>query len=54
MKAIVVGTGAGGATAARELASKGFEVLMLEGWAKVQSTQSQDYVAKPTSRHPAA
>ena len=31
MKAIVVGTGAGGATAARELASKGFEVLMLEG-----------------------
>lgn len=30
MKAIVVGTGAGGATAARELASKGFEVLMLE------------------------
>jgi ferredoxin len=30
LKAIVVGTGAGGATAARELASKGFEVLMLE------------------------
>ena len=30
MKAIVVGTGAGGATAARELANKGFEVLMLE------------------------
>ncbi len=30
MKAIVVGTGAGGATAARELASKGYEVLMLE------------------------
>jgi choline dehydrogenase-like flavoprotein len=30
MKAIVVGTGAGGATAARELASKGIEVLMLE------------------------
>lgn len=30
VKAIVVGTGAGGATAARELASKGFEVLMLE------------------------
>jgi choline dehydrogenase-like flavoprotein len=30
MKAIVVGTGAGGATAARELASKGFEVQLLE------------------------
>ena len=30
MKAIVVGTGAGGATAARKLASKGFEVLILE------------------------
>ena len=30
MKAIVVGTGAGGATAAYELADKGFEVLMLE------------------------
>ena len=30
MKAIVVGSGAGGATAARELASKGFEVLILE------------------------
>ena len=30
MKAIVVGTGAGGATAARELANKGFEVIMLE------------------------
>lgn len=30
MKAIVVGTGAGGATAARELALKGFEVLILE------------------------
>lgn len=30
MKAIVVGTGAGGATAARELANKGFEVLILE------------------------
>jgi choline dehydrogenase-like flavoprotein len=30
MKAIVVGTGAGGATAARELASKGFEVIILE------------------------
>jgi choline dehydrogenase-like flavoprotein len=30
MKAIVVGTGAGGASAARELAGKGFEVLILE------------------------
>jgi choline dehydrogenase-like flavoprotein len=30
MKAIVVGTGAGGATATHELAQKGFEVLMLE------------------------
>jgi choline dehydrogenase-like flavoprotein len=30
MKAIVVGSGAGGATAAKELISKGFEVLMLE------------------------
>ena len=30
MKAIVVGSGAGGATAARELQSKGFEVLVLE------------------------
>lgn len=30
MRAIVVGTGAGGATAARELASKGFEVVILE------------------------
>jgi choline dehydrogenase-like flavoprotein len=30
MRAIVVGTGAGGATAARELASDGFEVVVLE------------------------
>ena len=30
MKAIVVGSGAGGATAASELANKGFEVLLLE------------------------
>ncbi len=30
MRAIVVGTGAGGATAARELAAKGFEVIILE------------------------
>lgn len=30
MRAIVVGTGAGGATAARELQSKGFEVIILE------------------------
>nr|WP_319373965.1 GMC family oxidoreductase N-terminal domain-containing protein [uncultured Methanobacterium sp.] len=30
MRAIVVGSGAGGATAARELQSKGFEVLILE------------------------
>ncbi len=30
MKAIVVGSGAGGATAANELATRGFEVLMLE------------------------
>jgi choline dehydrogenase-like flavoprotein len=30
MKAIVVGSGAGGATAARELQSRGFEVLILE------------------------
>ncbi len=30
MKAIVVGSGAGGATAARELAEKGFEVMILE------------------------
>ncbi|MBM4248934.1 MAG: FAD-dependent oxidoreductase [Euryarchaeota archaeon] len=30
MRAIVVGTGAGGATAARELALRGFEVLVLE------------------------
>ncbi len=30
MKAIVVGSGAGGATAARELANRGLEVLMLE------------------------
>ncbi len=30
MRAIVVGTGAGGATAARELASNGFEVIILE------------------------
>lgn len=30
MKAIVVGSGAGGATAARELALKGFEVIILE------------------------
>ena len=29
-KAMVVGTGAGGATAARSLANRGFEVLMLE------------------------
>jgi len=46
MRAIVVGTGAGGAAAARELASRGFEVVILEagrefrpctrnlGWAK--------------------
>ncbi len=30
MRAIVVGTGAGGATAARELAANGFEVIILE------------------------
>jgi choline dehydrogenase-like flavoprotein len=30
MRAIVVGTGAGGATAARELAANGFEVIVLE------------------------
>ena len=30
MRAIVVGTGAGGATAARELANAGFEVIVLE------------------------
>jgi choline dehydrogenase-like flavoprotein len=30
MRAIVVGTGAGGATAARELALKGMDVLVLE------------------------
>jgi choline dehydrogenase-like flavoprotein len=30
MRAVVVGTGAGGATAARELALKGFEVVVLE------------------------
>ncbi|MBI5679723.1 MAG: GMC family oxidoreductase [Methanobacterium sp.] len=30
MRTIVVGTGAGGATAARELAAKGFEVIILE------------------------
>ena len=30
MKAIVVGSGAGGATAAREFANKGFEVTILE------------------------
>ncbi len=30
MKAVVVGSGAGGATAARELANKGFEVVILE------------------------
>jgi choline dehydrogenase-like flavoprotein len=30
IRAIVVGSGAGGATAARELARKGFEVLVLE------------------------
>ena len=30
MKAIVVGSGAGGATVARELQSRGFEVLILE------------------------
>jgi choline dehydrogenase-like flavoprotein len=33
VKAIVVGTGAGGATAARKLAQNGFEVLMLEAGA---------------------
>jgi len=30
MKAIVVGTGAGGATAARELSAQGFKVTILE------------------------
>jgi len=33
MRAIVVGTGAGGATAARELQSNGFKVLILESGA---------------------
>ena len=41
MKAIVVGSGAGGATAARELQTKGFDVLLLEAGAPF----------KPFTRH---
>ncbi len=41
MKAIVVGTGAGGATAARELSAQGFKVTILE--AGGHSSHSEDF-----------
>ncbi|MGI6483061.1 MAG: NAD(P)-binding protein [Methanobacterium sp.] len=42
MKAIVVGSGAGGATAARELQSSGFEVLILDWKLDPLSNHSPD------------
>ena len=50
MRAIVVGTGAGGATAARELAAKGFEVIILEAGKEFKPFRRLLSVAGPLRR----
>lgn len=50
MRAIVVGTGAGGATAARELAVKGFEVIILEAGKKFKPFRRLLSLAAPFRR----
>ncbi|MGZ7068737.1 MAG: NAD(P)-binding protein, partial [Methanobacterium sp.] len=50
MKAIVVGTGAGGATAARELAKNGYDVLILEAGKEFKPFRRLLSVAGPLRR----
>ena len=50
MKAIVVGSGAGGATAARELMNNGFEVLMLEAGSHFKPLSRRVSWAEPLRR----
>lgn len=50
MRAIVVGTGAGGATAARKLASAGFEVIILEAGKEFKPFRQLLRVAAPLRR----
>lgn len=50
MRAIVVGTGAGGATAARELASEGFEVIILEAGKEFKPFRRLLSIAGPLRR----
>lgn len=47
MRAIVVGTGAGGATAARELAANGFEVIILEAGGEFKPLRRLLKLAEP-------
>lgn len=50
MRAIVVGTGAGGATAARELAKSGFEVIILEAGKEFKPFRRLLPLAEPLRR----
>ncbi|HML05496.1 MAG TPA: GMC family oxidoreductase N-terminal domain-containing protein [Methanobacterium sp.] len=50
MRAIVVGTGAGGATAARELASAGYEVIILEAGKEFKPFRRLLTVGEPLRR----
>jgi choline dehydrogenase-like flavoprotein len=50
MRAIVVGTGAGGATAARELVSNGFEVIILEAGKPFKPFRGLLSIAAPLRR----
>ncbi|MGZ7043915.1 MAG: NAD(P)-binding protein, partial [Methanobacterium sp.] len=50
MRAIVVGTGAGGATAARELAKNGYDVLILEAGKEFKPFRRLLSVAGPLRR----
>lgn len=50
MRAIVVGTGAGGATAARELAANGFEVIILEAGGEFKPFRRLLSIAEPLRR----
>lgn len=50
MRAIVVGTGAGGATAARELANAGFEVIILEAGKEFKPFRRLLSLAEPFRR----